>query len=346
MVAWEAGDEPWLHLAMLDQTGFSSAKEGPEAANAMVAPELRAASFFVIMPGDDVVIVDDANVTRRWHGEPLGAAVGSRFTPYSILSAPLRGDVVRGRFFAFDAPEPTIDDLVLTRVAAGLIAARLAQTHFIDRLRDGAVAEERMRLARNLHDWLLQSLTGASLQIEVARRALGDGNPAGERLVKIQELLETDQRELRFFISQLRPARDSGATPTLHSRLASLAERFHRQWNVKVDVTMTPAVPIVPEGLAGEIYSLVSEAVANAAKHAAARQIIARVAIDPETVMMSIDDDGRGFPFFGVYTLDQLNAQKRGPVTLKERVESLAGSLSLHSTEQGSRIEIRIPRQS
>jgi signal transduction histidine kinase len=344
MVAWEAGEDPWLHLAMLDDTGFSTSKEGPEAS--IVAHELRAASFFVVMPGDDAVVVDDANVPRRWRGEVLGDVVSSRFTPRSILSAPLRGDVVRGRFFAFDAPEPTIDDLVLTRVAAGLIAARLAQTHFVDRLRSGAVAEERMRLARNLHDWLLQSLTGASLQLEVARRALGDGHPAADRLVKIQELLETDQRELRVFISQLRPARDGGATPNLHSRLASLADRFRRQWNVHVDVSMTPTVPIIPEGLAGEIYSLVSEAVANAAKHAMARQILARVQIDTEDVVMSIDDDGRGFPFLGVYTLEELNEQKRGPVTLKERVESLSGSLSLYSTAEGSRIEIRIPRQS
>ena len=346
MVAWEAGEDPWLHLAMLDDTGFSTSKEGPEAARAVVANELRAASFFVVMAGDDSVVVDDANIPHRWRGEPLGEVVSSRFTPNSILSAPLRGDVVRGRFFAFDTPEPTIDDLVLTRVAAGLLAARLAQTHFIDRLRDGAVAEERMRLARNLHDWLLQSLTGASLQLEVARRALGDGHPAADRLVKIQELIETDQRELRVFISQLRPTRDGGATPNLHSRLASLAERFRRQWNVRVDVSMTPTVPIIPEGLAGEIYSLVSEAVANAAKHARARQIEARVQIDTEDVVMSIDDDGRGFPFLGVYTLEELNEQKRGPVTLKERVESLSGSLSLYSTEEGSRLEIRIPRQS
>ena len=203
-----------------------------------------------------------------------------------------------------------------------------------------------MRLARNLHDWLLQSLTGASLQIEVARRDLGAGHPADDRLVKIQELLETDQRELRVFISQLRPAGNVDATPALHSRLASLAERFARQWHVGVDVAVTPTVPVLPEGLAGEIYSLVSEAVANAAKHAEAKQIVARVEIEVEDIVMSIDDDGRGFPFIGVFTLEELNEQKRGPVTLKERVASLEGSLVLYSTDQGARIEIRIPRRS
>ena len=346
MVAWEAWEDPWVRLAMLDGEDFSTADEGPDAAEAIVAPVLREASFYALPPGDDVVIVDESNAIMRWRGEPLGETIRSRFTPQSILSAPLGGEVVRGRFFVFDAPEPTVDDLVLTRVAAGLIAARLAQIHFIDRLRDAAVADERMRLARNLHDWLLQSLTGASLQIEVARRALGAGHPADERLVRIQELLETDQRELRVFISQLRPVGgNADSTPALHSRLASLAERFARQWHVGVNVVITPTVPVLPEGLAGEIYSLVSEAVANAAKHAEAKEIVARVEIGAEDIVMSIDDDGRGFPFLGVYTLEELNEQKRGPVTLKERVASLGGSLVLYSTDEGARIEIRIPRR-
>jgi signal transduction histidine kinase len=348
VAVWEGGEEPWVHLAILDGDEFTTIDEGPEAADSIVAPDLSDASFFAVAPGHDVVLLDDAGLAHHWRGDPLGETIRRRFAPHSILSAPLAGDVVRGRFFAFDPiEETTFDDLVLTRVAAGLIAARLAQIHFVDRLRDGAVAEERIRLARNLHDWLLQSLTGASLQIEVARRALGAGHPAGERLVKIQELLETDQRELRVFISQLRPMRNGGdVPPTLHSRLASLAERFERQWHVDVDVAVTPSVPVLPDGLAGEIYSLVNEAVANAAKHAGARRVIARVEIDTDDVVMSIDDDGRGFPFHGIFTLEELDEQKRGPVTLKERVASLDGSLVLYSTEEGTRIEIRIPRQS
>ena len=346
LAVWEAGEEPWVHAALLDGERFSTWKEGPELVEEVVAPDLRAASFFATSP-DAVMVVGEANRTRTWHGQPLGEAILRRVTPRSILSAPITGEVIRGRFFAFDAiEEPTVDDLVLARVAAGLVAARLAQIHFMDRLRDTAVADERIRLARNLHDGLLQSLTGASLQIEVARRALMAGNPVDERLVKIQELLEIDQRELRAFITRLRPGAASDSTPMLHSRLASLAERFERQWHVEVDVGITPPAPLLPEGLAGEIYSLVSEAVANAAKHATAKRIIARVEIDPDEVTMSIDDDGRGFSFHGIYTLEELNEQKRGPVTLKERVASLGGTLMLYSTEEGARIEIRIPRQS
>jgi signal transduction histidine kinase len=346
LAVWEEGEEPWVHLAILDGARFSMTKEGPEVAERIVAPELRAASFFSVKRNEIVVMDDREGVVHR-SGDPLGEVMRQRFAPGSILSSPIGGDLVRGRFFALDsADEITIDDLVLTRVAAGLLAACLAQVHVVERLRDAAVADERIRLARNLHDWLLQSLTGASLQIEVARRALGAGSPADERLVRIQELLETDQRELRLFISQLRPVRGGDArTATLQSRLASLAGRFARQWNVEVDVEVTPPAPLLAGALAGEVYSLVSEAVANAAKHAGARRIVARVEVDSDDVLMAVEDDGRGFPFHGVFTLEELDEERRGPVTLKERVASLHGSLVLHSSGRGARVEIRIPRQ-
>jgi len=339
---WEAGEEPWVHVALLEGETFTLRNEGPEAAEALVTPELRDTAFFTAQD-DEIVAMDEAGAMRRWRGDPLGETGRRRFAPAAIVSAPLAGDVLRGRFFAFDsAGGATLDDLVLARVAAGLIAAWLAQTHFIARLRDAAVADERVRLARNLHDWLLQSLTAASLQIEIARRALGATHPADARLVKIQDLLEADQRELRTFISQMRTKET--APPALHRRLSALAERFANQWHVDVDVRLTPAEPILAEGLAGEIYSLISEAVANAARHAGAQRIVARAEIDSDEVLMSIDDDGRGFPFHGIYTLAELDAQKRGPVTLKERVASLGGSLMLYSTGQGARLEIRIPR--
>src|SRR5262245_6866109 len=258
LAVWEAGEEPWVHGALLEGERFTTWKEGPELAEQAVAADLRTASFFAATP-ETVVIVDEANRTRAWRGQPLGDAILRRVIPRSILTAPFAGEVIRGRFFAFDAfEETTVDDLVLTRVAAGLVAARLAQIHSSDRLRETAVADERIRLARHLHDGLLQSLTVASLQIEVARRALRAGNPVDDRLVKIQELLEIDQRELRAFISRLRPGVPNDSTPMLHSRLASLAERFERQWHVEVNVGITPPAPLLPEGLAGEIYNLVS----------------------------------------------------------------------------------------
>jgi len=58
---------------------------------------------------------------------------------------------------------------------------------------------------------------------------------------------------------------------------------------------------------------------------------------------IDVEDNGRGFPFHGTYDLGELDAAHRGPVTLRERIASLRGSMVLHSSAQGSRIQMRIP---
>jgi signal transduction histidine kinase len=56
-----------------------------------------------------------------------------------------------------------------------------------------------------------------------------------------------------------------------------------------------------------------------------------------------VEDDGRGFPYHGSYDLSSLKKTRRGPVSLMERVASLAGDLTLTSTAAGSRLDIGLP---
>ncbi len=68
----------------------------------------------------------------------------------------------------------------------------------------------------------------------------------------------------------------------------------------------------------------------------------AEVIVDDAEVRIDVKDNGTGFPFLGRYDLPWLQAERRGPVTLKERVAALGGQLVLESTRSGSRIEMRI----
>lgn len=95
--------------------------------------------------------------------------------------------------------------------------------------------------------------------------------------------------------------------------------------------------------MAGEIYNLVSEAVANAAKHAHATNIEATLRSSPDgRIEIVVTDDGRGFPFEAEHDLQALNELRRGPVTLKERVASLGGDLLLRSSSEGAMLRIRV----
>jgi signal transduction histidine kinase len=94
--------------------------------------------------------------------------------------------------------------------------------------------------------------------------------------------------------------------------------------------------------LAAEIFNIINEAAANAAKHAGGSQIDVDVRVGDETVTIIVQDDGRGFPFHGTYDLDMLDDLKRGPVTLKERVASLNGDLRLQTSSGGTRLEVTL----
>ncbi|HYM60979.1 MAG TPA: histidine kinase [Thermoanaerobaculia bacterium] len=345
LLVWEGQDEPWLQVAWIEESRFHAAREAPDRYGAIVHPDLDGKSFLTrdaaAIPAAVVFLSDER--TRPWRGEPLTAALRERFAIRSVVSSKVAGETVQGRLFFLDRAGVHHDDLVLGEIVARLVAARLDQLDLADRMRDAAVTDERIRLARDLHDGLLQSLAGAALQLETIHILLErDPAAARARLRTVQEIIAADQSELRTFITQLRPRPAEAAEGVLAKRLGALAERFERQWGLAVEIAINPRSSRFADSLAGEIYSIVNEGLSNAAKHAKASRVRASIAADSEEVVITIEDNGRGFPFFGTFDLAELDEQKRGPVTLKERIASLSGSLVLTSTERGSRLEIAI----
>jgi signal transduction histidine kinase len=212
-------------------------------------------------------------------------------------------------------------------------------------LRDASAIEERLRLARDLHDSLLQVVAGSALQLLAARRLLDrDSTSARKRLEEVQNQLERGELEMRTFISRLRP---SGVANTvgagLTSRLEELCSRVERQWEIKVKLQVHERADEWPDALANEVYRIIQEGVLNAARHADASAIGVVVAAGEGGLQLEIVDDGRGFPFRGTYDLHALNEMNRGPLTLKERVAELRGDLRLKSLETGSELSIRLP---
>jgi signal transduction histidine kinase len=240
--------------------------------------------------------------------------------------------------------------LSVTAVLLGYLGAhelKLRQEHYclLAELRQGAAAEERVRLARDLHDGLLQSLTGMALQLETVRRLLeSDPQTAKQRLLEIQQLIAAEQRDLRVHIRDLKPAPPGVTTdPRLAERLEGLGERLKRQWGLTVAVgSRHPGRPLSGT-LAQEIYWIVHESLINAARHARASGARAEIAVEDHRVSIRVEDDGQGFPFQGRYTLGQLAESKLGPATLMERIASLGGALTLDSGDRGTRLDITLP---
>lgn len=212
------------------------------------------------------------------------------------------------------------------------------------RIERGAALDERLRLARELHDGVLQSLTGVALQLEaMASRTDNDPKAVRERLHEIQDMIVREQRELRTWIDGMKHA--APASTASHAELAAALETLCRRvmrWGPRVELT-GPATGMISRTLGDQVYRIVEESLSNVARHAHAQVARVDVRICSHDVSIVVEDDGCGFPCRGRFDLAALNARQLGPVSLKERVGSLDGALVLTSTLSGSRLEITLP---
>jgi signal transduction histidine kinase len=347
VMTWTAEEEPWVYVASWAEGQSEYSRERPGLYEPMVDAHLTHKTFFCPDAGATRprVIYAAEEEKKTECASVVHPDLRHRFKMKSVLSMELAGETFRGRIFYLDRSELTADDLRLGEIVGRLIVARLDHFYLAQEGHLTAIAEERVRLARDLHDGLLQSLTAASLQVEAARRLMhSEPGKAQHLLTELHDDIIREHEDLRSFIRDLRPAPgDLEPEFRLQSRLRDLAALVERQWAVQVDLLIDSAEGIIPESSRKEVYRLVREAVVNAAKHAAARRVSVDCTVEDALVRIIVKDDGLGFPFHGTFRLRELMELKKGPRTLKERIAYLNGDLWLTSSEAGSRLEIALP---
>jgi signal transduction histidine kinase len=192
---------------------------------------------------------------------------------------------------------------------------------------------------------VLQALTGLALQLKVVQR-LFDSDRAAARaaLAELEALVASEQRDLRFFVRQMKPLPLSRTeiNAGLIEQLGELGARVERQWGLRVELAVEP-LPQLSETLALAIYRLLQESLANAARHSRARLARVRLGAQGKRLRIEIADDGCGFDFRGRYDLVTLTRLQIGPESIKQRVASLDGALVVVSEPTGARLEIDLP---
>lgn len=231
------------------------------------------------------------------------------------------------------------------RVLCQQLAPAIHGVFVARRLRSRAGAVERARVARELHDGVIQSLIGLEMNVDVLRRQQETPpEKVAAELERIQSLLRQEVVNLRELMLQMKPL-DLGPKELL-DYLAATVEKFRQDTGMKAsfisalsEVTLTPRV-------SNELARIVQEALVNARKHSGAHNVVVRFdAVDGDWKLV-IDDDGRGFDFTGRLSQSELDAARKGPLVIKERVRSIGGELQIESTPgRGSRLEIRIPQR-
>ncbi|MFF5158319.1 sensor histidine kinase [Streptomyces sp. NPDC000348] len=185
--------------------------------------------------------------------------------------------------------------------------------------------EERLRIARELHDSLTHQISVIKVQSEVAVHvARRRGEQVPEALLAIQEAGREASRELRTTLEALRD--DGTAPPHGLDHLPDLVKRF-RTTGPETTLTVEGHPHAVPAAVSRTAYRIVQEALTNVARHAAATAVSVRVDCRPDALVVRVDDNGTA-------TSHPAPAPGLGLLGMRERVTALGGRL--HAEPHGA----------
>jgi signal transduction histidine kinase len=289
---------------------------------------------------DVTAIAGDGSVvpTSSWRPPTLLDGDGWRST-LCVMLKPL--EEWNARLFLVDPTRHGRGCLPLLQTFWQQVSREITALYVVSRLRAEASAMERARVARELHDTIVQALVGIDMQLEVVRRGLGDNLVAGDALARVQRLLQTEIGNLRDLMLQLRPIEIDGSQ--LVEQLADRVERFGRETGIRAtfdcvldDVDLSPST-------CREIAMIVQEALVNVRKHSGATRVTVRLeATDGFT--LTVDDNGRGFGFAGRLEGDELEASGRAPAVIAERARTIGAALAVTSAPGRCSVEILLRR--
>ncbi|MFL5517181.1 MAG: histidine kinase, partial [Gemmatimonadales bacterium] len=234
------------------------------------------------------------------------------------------------------------DELSLLTTAGALVSLAVERSRLEAAGRRAVAAEERNRLAREIHDTLAQSLAGLTMQLEVADALAA--KQGDERVIqavtRALALTRSTLQEARRSVLDLRAAPLEGRTlPGALLELAAQARAAAPEVGVEVasegfDGTAGKLPPAVELGL----YRIAQQALANILSHAGAARAVVRLGLSPEAVRLRVEDDGIGFD------PTALPPDRFGVIGMGERARLLGGTLTIETSPgSGTAIEVVVP---
>jgi len=291
----------------------------------------------VLLDEPRVIRLADIRTDPRFGGWPAGHPEMRSFLGVPIIAG---GEVLAELYLAdTHSGEPFTDaDQRLVETLAAHAALAVANAQRNERARELSVAEERTRLARELHDSATQTLFSLTLAAESAAAVATSDDPAfHEHLDRVRELSRSALGELRSILDTLRPAdiEADGLAVALRRRV-ELLRRVH-----DVPVALTVRGPALRDRtLEREVFRVATEALSNALQHAGAGRITVALDTGGGTVRLTVADDGAGFDL--ARTLR--TTRRLGLASMRERAEALGGVLHVDTAPAaGTRVTLEVP---
>lgn len=207
-----------------------------------------------------------------------------------------------------------------------------------------AYERERIRIAHDLHDGPLQSVISFEMRLQIIRR-LRERNPemADQELASLYDLSRRLVQEMRTFVHRMRPIETDDST--LGASMRRLVEGFQKESGVAVTMLAEQNGSLkVSSKLNTEALKIAREALHNIYKHSRATHVLFAVEKKGDELHLSVDDNGSGYSFGGRFTMEELDALQLGPRSIKQRVRSLGGAMTLESNPgHGSNLRVVLP---
>ena len=198
---------------------------------------------------------------------------------------------------------------------------------------------ERSRVGKELHDSVAQSLAALRYQLIAIEKSSSDADTAA-RIEEVRTAAGDLLEQVRLLSHEVHPQilDDLGLVPALRH----LARKTAGQATVDVAITRGSETDLsaLPSDVSAALYRVAREAATNAIRHGAATTIRVRIGIDRGSVVMDVDDNGRGFDVAAV----ERNGGAMGLFTMRERVALLNGTVAITSTQtRGTSVRASIP---
>lgn len=339
LVIWEAFDEPYACVAAMADGQYRT--EELSGMTWQAAPELRSVSF-VARPKEPRAAA--IRGLLDWLTDASGEEILKQpFTYRVAAAAPFVHERFRGLVLLFD-PQPLDDELLveLAEIAAHRIGIEIEHYLLHSELEDVVAERERIRLARDIHDDVLQAFTAARLQLNAIARPLRGETRQG--LDRVSALLAEQQRRIRLILDpDLKRMAGQTHPDALDRCLRAAVSDIREQWDCEVRLKVTPGDAVIPFDLGQDLVFLLRESAANAVRHGSATCLEIEAERAPGSLSVNIRDNGSGFAgLCGTFQHEEVAARTPRPASLLHRVESLGGRLRLETNERGSELQIEL----